>query len=184
MERREHRLFFSKQEVKEKAIRQKFLEAEQQEIFVTVYEDMVKQMSPFYYLERVEQQGWVVMTLGEEIDKLQQTYLLEEEYLKAYSLDCLGMEFLMKFYDCLKEDLAKEGFYIKQWLYPGEHLVLEEISEIFQQVKPKGVTYNAAFAMKPQKSVAMKIILTDRIEDESCGICTHCSNTTCTLRKE
>lgn len=184
MRKEKEAFVFSNQELQECVIRHKFEEQETKKAFLEVYEELLLAIRPSYYIVKEEMQGFVVMTLGESVDQLQDAYLQKEEYLKAYSVDCLGMEFLMKFYELLKQELKEEKQYIQQFLYPGEQLPIERIKEILEKTKATDITYNEAFVMKPKKSVAMKLILTNRQERETCGICAQCQNKTCTARRK
>ena len=183
MKRKRQLLSFSEQEMIEMAFRQKFLSKEEQSIWQEVYGDMKRHFDPHYYYVREQERGFVVLTLGKGVDRLQESYIEKEEYLKAYCVECLGLEFLLKAYDDLKMEVKKEGEYIQQFLYPGEQLPIEAMREIFLRTNPKDVTYNESFFIDPKKSVAMEVILTKEKEKESCGICEQCKNINCTSRK-
>lgn len=183
MKKCQHILTFSREELKECAVRQKFCEQSQQAIFVEVYEQILPMVKAVYYITEEAKERSVVMTLGKQIDCMQEQYLKQGEYLKAYSIECLGMELLMKFYEHLRSDLKKEGWYIKQFLYPGEQLPMESMSEIFQSMTIQEITYNQAFVMNPKNSVAMKLVLAREEEKETCGICDTCTNQMCPARR-
>ncbi|RDU25248.1 hypothetical protein [Anaerosacchariphilus polymeriproducens] len=145
-----------------------------------IYSEMKKRLELEISCERVDLTGYTVLTLGAEIDNLQQEYMQKDELMKAYLLDALAQELIEEAYEKVKDYFLKEKqFYLKQFLFPGAQIPMEEIKNIFQICKPKKISYNDVYMLKPLKSVAFLIELV--MEQPSCeyNMCNQCSNKAC-----
>ena len=142
MRRIEQTLLLSDEERKVAKSRHKFFSKEEQRVFDYVYEELQRIQNPKCYQKREQMEQLFVITLGQAVDALQESYLEKGEYLKAYSVDCIATELLKKFYEEIQKMLQKEGYFIEKFLYPGEQIPLENIRRIFQETAPKEVTYN------------------------------------------
>ena len=183
MSRKEYAIFLTEQEQEEASIRHKFLSEEEKLIFRMVYEEM-QQVQKFVSYEKKEgEKRIVVASLGKQIDELQNQYMAQGEYLKAYGIDCLAMEILMKFYEMIKEEFRKTGYFIKEMLYPGEQVPIEQMKFLFQKTKPLEISYNKQFLMEPKKSIAMIVVLTKEKQKACQTICDGCKNKTCAARR-
>lgn len=180
----EQTLLLSDEERRLAKSRHKFFSKEEQQVFDHVYEELQRIQNPNYYQKREQMEQLFVITLGQEVDVLQEDYLEKGEYLKAYSVDCIATELLKKFYEKIQETLQKEGFFIEKFLYPGEQIPLEEIRRIFQKTAPKEVTYNESYFLSPKKSVAMIALLTKEKQTACKTICEQCSQKNCPSREE
>lgn len=128
----------------------------------------------------------VVMSLGKEIDCLQEQYSEKGMLSQSYMIEVLAGELLMQGYDAynryVKEmtdrHVAKYHFLGSEEAFPFEMLpqLLEELTG--------QVTCTSAFCMSPKKSVAFIAELT-RDESVQCkGICVGCNNVRCPNRIE
>lgn len=183
MKQKQVSLFFTQEEIKEAAIRHKFLSKSEQTTFYRVYQQLQNVVSVHIYEKQEKEELFVIATLGEGVDRLQEQYETMGNYVMAYSIECLGMELLQKAYESIQQQYKKQGYYVKQFLYPGEHMPWKEMERIFLLVNQEEVRYNESWVMTPKKSVAMKMILTTRREEQCGNICEQCKRTACSSRK-
>lgn len=150
------------------------------EELVDIYSEMRKRLEVEIFCERIEFTGYAILTLGADIDHLQQEYMQKEELMKAYLLDAIAQELLEKAYEKVKAYFVKEKkFYIKQFLFPGAQIPMEEMQKIFQICKPKKISYNDVYMLQPLKSVAFLIELVLEQPDFEYNMCEQCLHKVC-----
>lgn len=127
-----------------------------------------------------------VVTLGNQVDELQNLYTKEGEVWKAYVVECIALELLSKAYVILTEVIHKEcGLWPRQYDFLGERFPLEKMTDIFTYlgIKTAEVSYNEAYMLIPKKSVVFLASLTEDRKESACNICSGCGNVTCQNRK-
>ena len=121
------------------------------------------------------------ITLGNEIDRMQQQYQKEEEYLKAHMVDCLASDILRESYRLFGEHIIiNTGYYIESFIFAGDQeIALETVGEILESLNISEIIYNQCYGMKPRNTVVFKARLTERENNKCCNICNSCNNLKC-----
>lgn len=152
-----------------------------QAVIDKVYSELAQRIEPviYYYLAG---KVTAIVSLGMEVDELQEEYRRKEEYLYSYAVDCLSMPLLEKAYDVLSDHLWKNG-HGAIWSYEffGDRLSMDAITEIFDRLKPKNISYNQAFMFTPKKTTVFMAALSQE-KKHACGLCSRCANKTCLHR--
>lgn len=137
--------------------------------------------------EFVEEEQFLaaIVTIGSGVDRLKELYLEAEDVSAAYMVDCLSLTLLNKAYEQLAEQIAKEeGLYISQYEFLGGKYPLERVQDMFRYFSQTEVSYNAAYVLIPQKSVAYFAKLTKEKTERCRNICADCENKACANRIE
>ena len=127
-------------------------------------------------VEEEKREADAVLTLGAQVDALQEEYQKQGLLMEAYLMDCLCRELLRKGNRALDEQIREQmGLYAVRYLFPGQNLPLEEMEKIFLCFDGKApVKLHPGFVLVPRQSVAYRIVLSDR-EPETCAdICADC----------
>lgn len=127
-------------------------------------------------VEKEKMEAEAVLTLGAQVDALQEEYQKQGLLMEAYLLDCLCRELLRKGNRALDERIQERmNLYAIRYLFPGQNLPLEEMEKIFLCFDGKApVKLHPGFVLVPRQSVAYRIVLSDR-EPETCAdICADC----------
>ena len=151
-----------------------------------LYKKVLRSIRPIaYYQQKCNTDVVAVITLGKPLDELLETYSKQGNLYDAYVIESIAMEMLSKTYGKLNQLLLrKTGLWARSYQFPGAELPIEDMQEIFERLRPIPVTYNQAYQMQPQKSVAFRVVFTDK-QDESFGnTCETCNNKNCTQRKK
>jgi hypothetical protein len=121
------------------------------------------------------------ITLGNEIDCMQQRYQKEEEYLKAHMVDCLASDILRESYRLFGESInSMTGYYIASFIFAGDQdTTLETVGEILESLNISEIKYNQCYGMKPRNTVVFKAKLTECQKDKSSNICNNCNHLKC-----
>lgn len=124
-----------------------------------------------------------IVTLGENMDQIQDEYSKNEEYSEAYMVECIGMELLKRAYERLSEIVAETyGWWLKKYDFFGDTFPMEEMKEIVDQMPEAEVTCNQIYLLRPKKSV---VFIAEMVRDKSqihCNLCDNCGNTSCPVR--
>ena len=118
-----------------------------------------------------------VVTLGSDVDLLQERYQNTGRMLESYMLESIGGELLMLGYGMLVA-----------WIRENTGYQLSAMPEILARAKQHKVVCTAGYCLKPKKSVVFEMELAPA---EACGetahggrICAHCSRRdTCPNRR-
>lgn len=134
--------------------------------------------------QRIEKIAIVILTIGEQFDRICEQYEEDGELLLAYAADCLGMEVLRKAY----EEVGKV-IYSNEKLYPGyfhflEGEELKQLPDILGRLQITEVRCNEQYVMIPQKSVAFFTELSRKEQKNCLTLCEQCANKTCENRCE
>lgn len=126
----------------------------------------------------------VIMSLGEGLDNLQESYHVKGLLSQSYMLEVLADELLMKAYEAYNRYIdVNTGQHVARYRFPGseKEFPLEKIPKLLEGMT-KRITCNAAFCMSPKKSVVFIARLTTD-EDIRCeGVCAGCGNLHCVNR--
>ncbi|MEG1459473.1 MAG: hypothetical protein RSJ40_09215, partial [Acetivibrio sp.] len=151
---------------------------EGQRIFA-LYERMEKEVEAKAYLKisgkEENKEAMVLVTLGKDLDVLQEKYSKEEKIWEEYAIECLSMELLWKAYEQVEEKIyilcgqwsGNYGFY-------GDQIPLEQIKEALLSMEQEEVSCNGAGALTPKKSVLYGIQLTEKCENSGRDLCSRC----------
>lgn len=126
----------------------------------------------------------VLMTLGREIDRLQEEYLKEGMLSEAYMAEVVASEILLRGYEAFNKWVAKEGFgYVERYFFFGseENFPLDSIPKFLKNFR-LSVTCNEAYCMIPKKSVMFVAKLSENPATICPGICVGCDSKNCPNR--
>jgi hypothetical protein len=129
----------------------------------------------------------VLVTLGTEIDRLQEYYSSREMLFEAYVVECLGMIYLSRAYDKVFATMAvQEKGVLQKFYFWEEHHSMEELFPLLSQLTQTGIRCNQEGILKPSKSVVLIVRLkrdtldscfaqsgSSQIAQVMCESCTH-----------
>lgn len=132
-----------------------------------------------------------VVTLGSDVDLLQERYQNTGRMLESYMLESIGGELLMLGYGMLEAWIRENtGYQVMAYHFYGDDEAhpLSAMPEILARAKQHKVVCTAGYCLKPKKSVVFEMELALA---EACGgtahsgrICAHCSRRdTCPNRR-
>jgi len=127
---------------------------------------------------------YVVMSLGEGIDRLQESCSEKGRLSQSYMIEVLAGELLIRGYDAYNRYISKNtDWHVARYHFPGSEksFPLEMLPELLKELTQK-VTCNAAFCMLPKKSVAFVSQLTQDEKLHCRGICVGCNRIHCPNR--
>ncbi len=128
----------------------------------------------------------VIMSLGNGVDYLQESYSEKGFLLQSYIVEVLAGELLMRGYDAYNRYIMEHTVkHVARYHFPGSEdtLPLEMLPGLLKEFTQK-ITCNGAFCMRPKKSV---VFIAELTQDETVfceGICVGCTNRSCTNRIE
>lgn len=126
----------------------------------------------------------VIVTLGGDVDELQERYVQRERLTESYMIECIGMELLKAAYEQAAERIyAHTGKWMSGFEFVGERVPLDNIEVIFRRLAPQEVSYNRAYMLTPKKSVVFLTDLCDERKDSYCHVCADCTYLTCPNRR-
>lgn len=129
--------------------------------------------------------GIGIVTLGSGIDRLQESCTSREMLYEALLIDYLSTELLNQAYHHLNEICHEEsGYFVKNYLFPGAELPIEEIEAICIESGQDILAYNQAYMLIPGKSAVFRFLLTDQREKSFCSVCHSCRKKDCPMRME
>lgn len=140
------------------------------------------------------QAALVAMTLGADIDKLQEKYEKEGELERAYMLDCLSNELLLNMYSEFNNAYARfHRRYVSKYHFIGTDIKLDKVSELLGDLYRKTINddteggenmigSNEYGVLTPSKSVIFYALLSDNPTTICEGVCVGCSNLECENR--
>lgn len=165
-------------------IRRYHLKNEDLKILLSLMNTLEKKMECkcCYLIE--ENNGYVIITLGEAVDELQDDYSGNDGLYEALLLDYLASELLGKAYEICNDILKREaGAFVKEYKFPGAELPISNLREICRICEQSIITYNEFCVIQPKKSTVFQVVFTDKPEERFCHICTNCGNKNCDQRK-
>lgn len=127
----------------------------------------------------------VAMTLGDGVDRLQETYLEEGRMTECYMAEALAGELLLTLYQKFNRRIReKTGRHVARYRFYGaeEGLPLEEMEKAPVLQGQDEISCNSACCLLPKKSVVFWAELTEE-EGRVCeGICAGCGRKDCPNR--
>lgn len=125
----------------------------------------------------------VAVSLGENIDILQNEYISRECLTEAYMIECIGMELLKNAYELAAEKIRDQyGLWTGGFEFLGERYPLEMTGAVLGLLAPDAITYNAAYMLMPKKTVVFMTALQEERRNGYCHVCDTCSNLRCPNR--
>ena len=175
-------------------VREKFHYGETRKAeFQTVAEEMLPLMrkEAFFVEERQTEKNGViyenvVMSLGNALDDLQESYSKKGLLSESYILEVLASEVLMRGYEAYSCYVRENtGWHVAKYHFPGseEAFPIDMLPQLLQNVTLQ-VTCNEAFCMQPKKSVAFVAELTQDEKVQCQVICVGCNQINCFNRIE
>ena len=132
-----------------------------------------------------------VVTLGSDVDLLQERYQNTGRMLESYMLESIGGELLMLGYGMLEAWIRENtGYQVAAYHFFGDDEAhpLSAMPEILARAKQHKVVCTAGYCLKPKKSVVfeMELAPAEACRETAHGgrICAHCSRRdTCPNRR-
>ncbi len=126
----------------------------------------------------------VFLTLGKQVDALQDLYSENECVSEAYIIECLSLELLKKAYEKAVQQIQKEsGKWVSGLKFLGDTYPLKLLPKLQQMVGNVGISYNSNFVLSPRKSVVFLMPVSKVQVKNVCHICTNCGNVNCQYRE-
>lgn len=125
----------------------------------------------------------VIVTLGIEMDELQNRYMHKERLSESYMAECVGMELLRAAYEQAAERIhAHTGKWISDFQFVGDKIPFSRMEEIFRLLAPQEVSYNQAYMLTPKKTVVFLTALCEERKNSYCHVCADCGYMACPSR--
>ena len=115
----------------------------------------------------------MVMTLGKELDCLQESYHKEGMLTESYMLEALASELLLQGYSAYNRHVREvSGWHVARYHFPGneKNLPLEMLPHMLSKFSVQ-VSCNEAFCVMPKKSVVFLAELTQIPSHLTCASC-------------
>ncbi|MCM1084321.1 MAG: hypothetical protein NC393_04510 [Clostridium sp.] len=122
-------------------------EPEAENDIISVYEKMQSCMKPYavYRMNQRDtgikdidsrQSAIVAMTLGKEIDSLEEQLTAAGKLDEAYMLECIAAELLLTMYGDFNKEYAKfHRRYVERYVFIGEEIPVTEVPRLLKEVK-------------------------------------------------
>lgn len=133
---------------------------------------------------KTESSFLVAMTLGADIDQLQEQYLLQQRLSEAYMVEALGSEILLKGYEALNQWVKEHTeYFVERYFFLGsdDNYPLTSLPQVLEKCTLP-LSCNQSFCMLPKKSVVFVAKLTKDKEAVCPGICVGCTSENCPNR--
>ncbi len=130
----------------------------------------------------------VAITLGEDVDRLQESFTQQGKLLEAYMIDCIADELLLNMYGEFNKIYEKfHRRYVYRYVFIGDSIPLSHMREILTRVSGKDsddmdIVANEFGVLTPSKSVVFYALLSDNPNNRCEGICETCKNNECDYR--
>lgn len=128
-------------------IRKYHFEPDAENDIISVYEKMQSCMRPYavYRMNQRDtgikdidnrQSAIVAMTLGKEIDSLEEQLTVAGKLDEAYILECIASELLLTMYGDFNKEYAKfHRRYVERYVFIGEEIPATEVPKLLKEVK-------------------------------------------------
>ena len=123
----------------------------------------------------------VVISLGEGIDRLQDTYSEKGELTSAYMVEILAGEILLLTYTAYNAYMERTtDYHVARYFFPGseKEYPMTMLPKMLAQMDA-GIVCNESFCMMPKQSVAFFALLTKDRNIKCRGICVDCGRKDC-----
>jgi len=122
----------------------------------------------------------VSITLGEEMDSMQESLQKKEKYMEGYMLDSLANDFLLKLYVRFNQIIFERyEKHIKRYFFLGDTVPIEETNSLLRYFKFPILVGNEKYVLSPQKSVLFFAEVTKEAKERCKGICETCTSLHC-----
>ncbi len=141
-------------------IRKYHFEPEAENDIISVYEKMQSCMRPYavYRMNQRDtgikdidnrQSAIVAMTLGKEIDNLEEQLTVAGKLDEAYILECIASELLLTMYGDFNKEYAKfHRRYVERYVFIGEEIPATEVPKLLKEVKGVKEAVNTCISEK------------------------------------
>lgn len=185
----------TKEERRKMAVRFHF-RAEDEQRIQKIYEELWPCVDAGYYIYCIKEEekglsflrneayAVVIATLGSLFDQRQALYDKAGELFCSYAAECLGMELLEKVYkEAAQEIRRRTKKQVASYEFPGEVYPLEKLKDIFALLQQSEVELLPSYMMKPKKSAAYIVRLSEEKTEGCLDICAGCTNKSCESRR-
>ncbi len=128
-----------------------------------------------------------VLTLGDQIDTVIDSYMDRGQLMEAYILDAIALKLMQHAYESLVKDVNMDsGLTVSSLEFLGDKYPVELTEDIIHALRPAGISIKEAYMLSPLKSVCLVLPLSQASgisPKAACHICANCANTTCAIRK-
>ena len=127
------------------------------------------------------------LTLGGEVDALQEGYAREDRLLECYMAEVFSDELMRLACGQLNEwILENAGLRVARYRFFGAdpQLPLEDMPGVLSRVEAEGIRCNPAFCLIPKKSLVFEMLLSPDPETSCAAICSGCGRKNCPNRNE
>ncbi len=149
----------------------------------------ISEMASFDYRiltdEKDRRMAEVAMTLGEDLDHLQDAFGSQGLLMESYMVEALGNEILLQAYSAWNQYVTeKHGIFVERYIFFGgdDSTAVEDMRHVLSGLQIP-VICNEAYCLIPSKSVVFSARLSEK-ETKCLGICTGCNNRNCPNRME
>ena len=125
------------------------------------------------------------ITLGEEVDELQEAYTASGKLLEAYMVDCIADEMLLYLYGEFNKIYERfHRRYVYRYVFVGDSIPLSDMRDILIKIGGKDldtmdINANEFGVLTPSKSVVFYALISDNPSNRCGGICESCNNPEC-----
>ena len=143
-------------------------EPEAENDIISVYEKMQSCMKPYavYRMNQRDtgikdidnrQSAIVAMTLGKEIDCLEEQLTAAGKLDEAYILECIAAELLLTMYGDFNKEYAKfHRRYVERYVFIGEEIPATEVPKLLKEVKGTKETANTSTSVEKENGRSME----------------------------
>lgn len=126
----------------------------------------------------------VLITLGKNVDIIQDLYSKNHCISEEYMLECIANELLLKSYEeCINFLQHETKNFAKQLDFLGDKYPIDLFPDIAKYFPDTEITYNKQLVLSPKKSVVFFLPMGTVKKLTSCNICSNCGNKDCVLRQ-
>lgn len=143
-------------------------EPEAENDIISVYEKMQSCMKPYavYRMNQRDtgikdidnrQSAIVAMTLGKEIDSLEEQLTVAGKLDEAYILECIASELLLTMYGDFNREYAKfHRRYVERYVFIGEEIPATEVPKLLKEVKGAKEAANTCISVEKENGRSME----------------------------
>lgn len=151
----------------------------------SIYDFLIPLVQAQLWYEVTEEKACIIVTLGKQVDELQDKFSGRERLSEAYMIEILAMELLQKACAMAEECIHEAtGRWVDRPEYIGENRPIEEIREVLEKMRPETMSCTSMCMLNPRKSVVYYAGLTKERQERHGNACSSCTNRNCTYRAE
>ncbi len=132
---------------------------------------------------------FVLISIGEKIENVIDSFFKEGEYFKAIMLNCMCDDFLMQTDKIASDEIlayiCKKGIGFGERFYPHENASADVMKEIVSALNGGewGITVNDNYVLKPAKSIGFIIGADYSVNNSPLHNCENCSAKQCIYKR-